>query len=69
MLPVRHCFQFLMKFLVTYDGARAAELAEVKPQAVRGCIGAVRAPIVSFTEQVCHHCGEEDRGRKECRRL
>lgn len=46
-------FQFLMKYLATYDGASAAELVEVKPAAVRGCIGAVKAPIVSFTEQVC----------------
>lgn len=41
-----------MKFLATYDGASAAELSEVKAAAVRGCIGAVKAPIVSFTEQV-----------------
>ncbi|CAN0170756.1 unnamed protein product [Ascophyllum nodosum] len=43
--------KFLMKFLATYDEASAGELSEVKAQAVRGCIGAVRAPIVSFTEQ------------------
>lgn len=41
-----------MKFLATYDGASPAELSEVKAAAVRGCIGAVKAPIVSFTEQV-----------------
>lgn len=45
-------FQFLMKYLATYDGASAAELVEVKAAAVKGCIGAVKAPIVSFTEQV-----------------
>lgn len=45
-------FQFLMKYLAMYDGATAAELAEVKAAAVRGCIGAVKSPIVSFTEQV-----------------
>lgn len=42
-----------MKYLATYDGASAAELVQVKSAAVRGCIGAVKAPIVSFTEQVC----------------
>lgn len=41
-----------MKYLATYDGASAAELVEVKAAAVKGCIGAVKAPIVSFTEQV-----------------
>lgn len=41
-----------MKYLTTFDEASASELAEVKPAAVRGCIGAVKAPIVSFTEQV-----------------
>lgn len=45
-------FQFLMKYLTTFDEASASELAEIKPAAVRGCIGAVKAPIVSFTEQV-----------------
>lgn len=44
--------QFLMKYLATFDGAPPRELKEVKPEAVRGCIGAVKAPIVSFTEQV-----------------
>lgn len=43
--------KFLMKYLTTFDEASASELAEVKPAAVRGCIGAVKAPIVSFTEQ------------------
>ncbi|CAM9603571.1 unnamed protein product [Ectocarpus sp. 6 AP-2014] len=43
--------KFLMKYLATYDGATTAELAEVKAAAVRGCIGAVKSPIVSFTEQ------------------
>lgn len=41
-----------MRYLATYDGASAGELSEVKTAAVRGCIGAVKAPIVSFTEQV-----------------
>lgn len=45
-------FQFLMKYLATFDGASAAELTKVKAAAVKGCIGAVKAPIVSFTEQV-----------------
>lgn len=45
-------FQFLMKYLATFDGASTAELVEVKAAAVKGCIGAVKAPIVSFTEQV-----------------
>lgn len=60
-----------MKFLVTYDGARPGELAKVKAQAVRGCIGAVRAPIVSFTEQVRHYCGEVGDGKNAvfCKRL
>ena len=46
-----------MKYLATYDGASTAELVEVKAAAVRGCIGAVKAPIVSFTEQV-GGCGD-----------
>lgn len=43
--------KFLMKYLATYDDASAAELQKVKAAAVKGCIGAVKAPIVSFTEQ------------------
>ncbi|CAM9229402.1 unnamed protein product, partial [Choristocarpus tenellus] len=43
--------KFLMKYLVTFDGASAEELSQVKAAAVKGCIGAVKAPIVSFTEQ------------------
>lgn len=41
-----------MKYLATFDDASASELSKVKPAAVRGCIGALQAPIVSFTEQV-----------------
>lgn len=41
-----------MKYLATFDGASASELSGVKAAAVKGCIGAVKAPIVSFTEQV-----------------
>ncbi|CAM9164053.1 unnamed protein product [Discosporangium mesarthrocarpum] len=43
--------KFLMKYLVSFDGEPAEELAKVKAAAVKGCIGAVKAPIVSFTEQ------------------
>lgn len=48
----RFVLQFLMKYLTTFDEASTSELAKIKPAAVRGCIGAVKAPIVSFTEQV-----------------
>lgn len=51
-----------MKYLMTFDKASASELAEIKPAAVKGCIGAVKAPIVSFTEQV------RARGRMRSRR-
>lgn len=41
-----------MKYLATFDGASGNELNGVKAAAVKGCIGALKSPIVSFTEQV-----------------
>ncbi|CAM9791924.1 unnamed protein product [Chrysoparadoxa australica] len=43
--------RFLLKYLATFEGAPREELVSVKGAAARCAVGAVKAPIVSFTDK------------------